>query len=411
VTVLPVIERELRAEARHVFTYWLRALGASVSMIIFAAMMIDAPDNTPGLGAKLFGNLNTALFIAIPYVPGWQEQSLGEFIVVLCTGFQGMWSEAIKFLPIAATRAWLAVVAEIAGVSLLIFGLAIIWVACRVESSRQERPATTRQLRWQNYFFAPRFWKSLFRSKMRRTLERNPIGWLQQYSTAARMIRWGWCLFLVMVECLLVRSGNWYELEWPQYWLLLLLALSLAASAAGSFRRERETGALELILVAPLSVPQIIFGRLCGLWRQFLPALGMLLAVLAFLFQTKLPYQWSWRWETDRERDLGIAILVVCTFAALPIVGLYYSLAKKTFLTAWLTTIAVGLAAPLVVTYIGVLLTMDTLVTVTPAGFQIFGLSFLASAILTGALQLIFASLAAFSMFRNLRYRKFALAS
>src|SRR5207249_5732175 len=65
VTVLPVMERELRAEARHAFTYWLRALGTSVSLIIFAVMMIDARDNAPGLGAKLFGNLNTALFITI----------------------------------------------------------------------------------------------------------------------------------------------------------------------------------------------------------------------------------------------------------------------------------------------------------------------------------------------------------
>ena len=64
-TVLPVMERELRAEARHTFTYWLRALGTSVSLIIFAVMMIDARDNAPGLGAKLFGNLNTALFITI----------------------------------------------------------------------------------------------------------------------------------------------------------------------------------------------------------------------------------------------------------------------------------------------------------------------------------------------------------
>ena len=225
------------------------------------------------------------------------------------------------------------------------------------------------------------------------------------------MTQWGWCLFIVIAECVLVASVSWYDLEWPQYWLLSLLALSLAASAAGSFRRERETGALELILVAPLSVPQIILGRLCGLWRQFLPALGMLLAVLAFLSQTGLRGEWSWRWETYRERDLGTAILVVCTFAALPIVGLYCSLAKKTFLTAWLTTIAVGLAVPLVLTDIGILLTRDSLTTVTPAGFRIFGLSFLTLAVLAGALQLLFASLATFCMFRNLRYRKFALAS
>src|ERR1051326_930986 len=54
-SVWPVIERELRAEARHAFTYWLRALSASVSLIIFAVMMIEPGGNASALGAKLFG--------------------------------------------------------------------------------------------------------------------------------------------------------------------------------------------------------------------------------------------------------------------------------------------------------------------------------------------------------------------
>ena len=256
-TVLPVIERELRAEARHAFTYWLRALGASVALIIFAVMMIDARDNAPGLGAKLFGNLSTALFIstwllvplltadclsrerregtlgilfltpltahaivigkgllhslraltmvlaalpvlaipfllggvtgreglmallldlssvglalaaglvasaycrqwnralflaevlaaivlfgfgvlltlllivqvAIPYVPGFdsREVLLGEIILggaILCTDVAGMWSEAIKFLPAAATRAWLGAVGEMFALAVMVY--------------------------------------------------------------------------------------------------------------------------------------------------------------------------------------------------------------------------------------------------------------------------------------------------
>src|SRR2546421_542147 len=63
--VWPVMHRELRAEARHVFNYWLRVLGASVLLAVFAVMMLDPRDHGPELGAKLFGNLNTALFVAI----------------------------------------------------------------------------------------------------------------------------------------------------------------------------------------------------------------------------------------------------------------------------------------------------------------------------------------------------------
>ena len=61
-----------------------------------------------------------------------------------------------------------------------------------------------------------------------------------------------------------------------------LLAISMAASAAGSFRRERETGVLELLLVSPLTTRQIISGRLFGLWGQFLPSIVTLLGIWAY---------------------------------------------------------------------------------------------------------------------------------
>ena len=320
-----------------------------------------------------------------------------------------MWSEAIKLLPPGATRIWLIVVGEMFVLAVMMLGLTILWVASRVERSRQERPATTRQLLWRNYLIAPRFWKSLFRSKMRRTLDRNPIGWLQQYSTEARMTRWGWCLFIVIAESVLVARVYWEYLEWPQYWLLLLLALSLAASAAGSFRRERETGALELILVTPLSVPQIIFGRLRGLWRQFLPALGMLLAVLAFLVQTGLRDPWYWRREDYAVRDGAMAVLVVCTFATLPVVGLYSSLSYKHFFSAWLSTLGVcGVLPGLLSGFLFVLFT------VFPGSLypRASGATILARLLFqAGGFQIVFALIAFTLLYRNLRQRKFALAS
>jgi ABC-type transport system involved in multi-copper enzyme maturation permease subunit len=345
--------------------------------------------------------------VAIPYVPGftWREVPLGELILggaILCTDVAGMWSEALKGMPAAATRVWLGAVGEMFALALIMTGLTVLWVASQVERSRQEEPPTPRQLRWRRFLFAPRFWKSLFHSKMRRTLDRNPVGWLQQYSTAARMIQWGWCLFIVIAESVLVAGVDWYDLEWPQYGLLLLVALSLAASAAGSFRRERQTGALELILVTPLSVPEIILGRLLGLWKQFLPALGMLLAVLVFLIQTGLRNQWYW--EPYRERDLGVAALVVCTFATLPVVGLYFSLSYRHFLSAWLSTLGVCVLLPLVLLYV-LMLWLDF----DPRWSRVstFG-NFL---VLMGGLQLVFAFDGARRLYRNLRQRKFALAT
>ena len=60
---LPVIERELRAEARHAFTYWLRVLGAAALL----AVAVDALERGLPLhqGRELFQVLSNALFAAI----------------------------------------------------------------------------------------------------------------------------------------------------------------------------------------------------------------------------------------------------------------------------------------------------------------------------------------------------------
>src|SRR5581483_5796418 len=78
----------------------------------------------------------------------------------------------------------------------------------------------------------------------------------------------------LMGNAMLGRS--FYSLQKFMAWLLLG---SLAMTAAGSFRRERESGVLELLLVSPLNEKQIIGGRLRGLWAQFLPAFVLLLGV------------------------------------------------------------------------------------------------------------------------------------
>jgi len=168
---------------------------------------------------------------------------------------------------------------------------------------------------------------------------------------------------------------------------------------------------LELILVTPLSVPQIILGRLCGLWRQFLPAFGMLLAVLAFLFQTGLRDQWYWRWESYAARDIGVAVLVPCTFATLPIVGLYFSLSHKHFLSAWLSTLGLCVLLPVILPF------MLALALTLVAGSLAYNPfwppinSFADLVLLTSGLQTVLALIAVTTLYRNLRDRKFALVS
>jgi len=117
--------------------------------------------------------------------------------------------------------------------------------------------------------------------------------------------------------------------------IALLLAGSLALSAAGSFRRERETGVLELLLVSPLGENQIISGRLGGLWGQFLPAFGLLLVIWAY-FSTLL----------GNGHDAQAISFYALSFLSLPVIGLYFSLCCRNVLSAFLSTIGVGFLLP-----------------------------------------------------------------
>jgi ABC-type Na+ efflux pump permease subunit len=119
---------------------------------------------------------------------------------------------------------------------------------------------------------------------------------------------------------------NSHEMQMTLGWLMMG---SMAASAAGSFRRERESGVLELMLVTPLSTRQIIGGRLRGLWGQFLPAVSLLLGIWVYFDRLLL--------QTDAtEMPLVFAGL----FVSVPVVGLYFSLRCRHFIAAFLLTLA-----------------------------------------------------------------------
>ena len=63
-TLLPVIERELRSSARHAFTYHLRATGAAAALLASLLFGMNH-DFRPNMGGALFTSLHMALFCAI----------------------------------------------------------------------------------------------------------------------------------------------------------------------------------------------------------------------------------------------------------------------------------------------------------------------------------------------------------
>jgi ABC-type transport system involved in multi-copper enzyme maturation permease subunit len=201
---------------------------------------------------------------------------------------------------------------------------------------REEPPSLFAQ--WlERKFTTPIIAVNLLRRWMRRTLEHNPIGWLEQRTWSGRTLMWVW-LAVVTSIYITVFSGlsftpDVYEaLQGAVAWSL---ALGVAFTAAGSFRRERETGVLELLLVSPTSSGQILSGRVRGLWAQFFPALALLFGIWAFLF-------------TFGERGHSFARLVfyATLLLSLPVIGLYFSLKQRSFFSAMLWTLGIGCALP-----------------------------------------------------------------
>jgi ABC-type transport system involved in multi-copper enzyme maturation permease subunit len=200
----------------------------------------------------------------------------------------------------------------------------------RLAATWQDESAAPEQPAWVKLFSDSEFWRTAFRWDHRRTLDRNPTAWLQEYSWTARLTKWGWLLLLVMAEFVLL--VNWESRRLPGWQPAIAAALGagVAFSAAGSFRRERQAGLLELLLVTPLSPGQLIRGRLWGIGCHYLPAIAVLLV----------------GWFGDlalnprlyRASPTGLVSLNLLGFVCVSIVGLFLSLGRLNFLLAWLFT-------------------------------------------------------------------------
>ena len=127
----------------------------------------------------------------------------------------------------------------------------------------------------------PRFATGTLRRRLSRSLERNPIGWLQHYSWSGRITKWGWlgCHYSTVESFALVTCEVFADVQ-PMFVLCSLRGSPSRRPQVSA--QERESGALELLLVCPLTVAQLIWGRLRGIWMQYLPSFALLIVCLAF---------------------------------------------------------------------------------------------------------------------------------
>jgi ABC-type transport system involved in multi-copper enzyme maturation permease subunit len=249
-------------------------------------------------------------------------------------GLHSDWGQIWAGLTPAGHAAWLrGTLAMVVGAGLVL--VATTWLgAWHVGRSWRDLPQQGPVSELRRRLFAPCFGVPWLTRRLSRALTANPIGWLQHYSPSARMVKWAWCLFIIVVEIIL--SANPADLYQAQAGLGLLLLLGLTFSATASFREELETGAFELLLVTPMRERQIITGRVRGLWRQFLPAVLVYGAGSIYLASG-----WS-----DREYARQVWLTLPSTisgYCALPLIGLYFSVRRWNFFVAWLAACLLGL--------------------------------------------------------------------
>jgi ABC-type transport system involved in multi-copper enzyme maturation permease subunit len=252
----------------------------------------------------------------------------------------------------------------------------------RLRQTWHEQAAAPEQPEWVEEFSKAPEVQQIFSWDTSRTLDRNPIAWLQEYSWTARLTKWGW--FLVVLVGELMVMGSWDPREAPhsRFYLPAGLALAIAFSAAGSFRRENETGLLELLLVTPVSVRQLLRGRIWGIFSHYFPAISVFLVL-------------AWGDHLLNQRAYLTTHMVwpfLLAFFSMTILGLYLSLGELNFFLAWLLTWALAFLIPTVATV--VLFPWDEL-----PRFTVFGLPL--------AFQAAIALLAWFLLERKIRLRTF----
>jgi ABC-type transport system involved in multi-copper enzyme maturation permease subunit len=270
--------------------------------------------------------------------------------------------------------------------------------AWNVHRSWREEAPSQQVIRIRQRLCTPMYFKPLFQRWMRWELNHNPIGWLEKRTWSARLVTWSWfAVFICVYSSLLVNLWLYQNgFHAIQSFLAWLLVASVAISSASSFRRERETGFLELLIVSPLREWRIISGRVCALWAQFTPAIILLAGVWLYCasFLAK-----------DRN-ELPCVLFFVVTLATLPIVGLYESLARSSFVGAFIGTLLLGVVLPL-----GLLRTTDVPDFLLWAFGQPNGLfqTEAASPSLAIPTQLVVAGTCVWRLHRNLKCRQFAL--
>jgi ABC-type Na+ efflux pump permease subunit len=277
-----------------------------------------------------------------------QVMVMAEGCAVGLAAISAIWMAPLGAMSIRTTGGLVWAVSAGLASSSVLFGVVLKSSVRRLKQTWQQESTAPDRPRWVEMwaenFSASALLQEVFRWDKGRTLDRNPIAWLQEYSWTGRLTKWGWFLGLLLIELVVLICDLPGGFAYCYQWLAAMLALSVAFSAARSLRRENETGLLELLLVTPVSVRQIVSGRLWGVCSHYLPAIALLLVGLKGdqLLNPKAYLH-------------GPSALIFANpfgFIALMTVGVFLSLGRLNFFLAWLAAWVAVFVAPVLLAII-----------------------------------------------------------
>lgn len=248
-------------------------------------------------------------------------------------GFDQLWHDW-PGVPTSTSSVQFAALVWIA--SWLLVGVIVYAAALGVRRTWRLEPPSSGRLAAERALVEVRFGRRHWKSRRIRALDRNPIRWLESRSWDARVSGWLLAGAALLASVLTMDGFSW---RGSSLYLLLRPALIgvMAFAATASFRGERESGALELWLVTPLSPRMILRGRLAGLLARCAGAFGVLVLL------PYLPAFMSWlagldlspgrrQWLAQRSlADLNFTLWMVATAT----LGIALSLSRLSFLPAF----------------------------------------------------------------------------
>jgi ABC-2 type transport system permease protein len=258
----------------------------------------------PVLPARAFGAVpNSVSGTSTGFDTGWMNE--------------GGWSEAFRSASAPVLQIWGSILAGMLFLALLVFALFLAVASWRTARTWRETPPTAGQARRRQTWLEPRFWLDRFRQRRALTLDRNPLSWLHQYSASMRTSKLAWCCLILLADSLIMLSRNpWMWFNGPQVWLSILLCLHMVFVAGTGFRRELESGVLELLLITPMPVNEIVLMQLGGFWQKFwLPVFALVTGWQLMVFL-----------DLATPSGFDVPSFVILNFLTLPIIGLAASL-------------------------------------------------------------------------------------